>query len=80
MKINFTFTIETSIGYFYDCENFKTEKFSILEWKKMGASIAEGITKFVVGFEEYECILRERRLSRKKKRITTAKNVTENRI
>lgn len=52
-KINFTYTIETSIGFFYDCENLRTVNFSHEEWKKMGVSIADGLFKFIVGFEEY---------------------------
>lgn len=38
----------------------------------MGASIAEGLSKFVVGYEEYEELLKERRASRQKKRPPTA--------
>ena len=38
----------------------------------MGVSIAEGLSKFVVGYEEYEELLKERRASRQKKRPPTA--------
>lgn len=37
----------------------------------MGVSIAEGLSKFVVGYEEYEELLKERRASRQKKRPPT---------
>jgi hypothetical protein len=54
LKIAFTFTIETSIGFYYDCQHFKTEQFDKEGWSRMGASIGEGLARFVVGFEEYE--------------------------
>lgn len=37
--IPFTYTIETSIGLYYDPEKMKTLPFDIGSWKKMGSSI-----------------------------------------
>jgi cytosolic carboxypeptidase protein 2/3 len=39
LRIAYTFTIETSIGYYYDCVNLKTVQFTKDEWAKVGASI-----------------------------------------
>lgn len=44
----------------------------------MGSSIAEGLYSFSVGYEEYEELLKERRISRHRKRPPTAYiNITE---
>ena len=32
----------------------KTLPFSENEWKTIGTSIAQGLSKFIMGFEEYE--------------------------
>lgn len=50
----------------------KTVLFNEHEWRTIGTSIAQGLSKFVVGFEEYEDLMRERRFSRQKKRPPTA--------
>jgi len=49
-RIIFTYTIETSIGYFYDCQKMFTFQFDQQEWNKIGGSIAEGLHDFFVGF------------------------------
>lgn len=50
LQIPYTFTIETSIGYFYDPHLLKTLPFGSKEWKTMGTAIAQGLTQFVIGF------------------------------
>lgn len=49
----------------------KTEPFNEHEWKTIGTSISQGLSKFIVGFEEYEELMKERRLNRQKKRPIT---------
>jgi hypothetical protein len=49
-RIIFTYTIETSIGYFYDCQKMATLQFNQQEWNGIGGSIAEGLHAFLVGF------------------------------
>ena len=50
----------------------KTQKFNEIEYRTIGTSILQGLSKFLVGFEEYEEILKERRASRQKRRPPTA--------
>ena len=68
IKIPYTFTIESSIGLFYDAQKLKTLEFTLEDWMAMGATICKGISDFIVAFEEYEELLRERRLEKKRSR------------
>ena len=68
-EIPFTYTIESSIGCYYDCDKMKTFLYNIQSWKEMGEKICEGTCSFIFGYEEYERILRERRAYREKKKL-----------
>jgi hypothetical protein len=45
----------------------------------MGASIGEGLNRFIIGFEDYEELIRIRRASRRQKRIVDQR-LTDNKI
>jgi hypothetical protein len=64
-KIPFTYTVESSIGLYYDSTLFKTFPFTKESYLKMGASICEGTAIFVTALIEYENYLMERRRERK---------------
>lgn len=40
LGIDYTYTVESSIGYFYDSEQLRVFEFTQMEWSKMGAAIA----------------------------------------
>ena len=61
LGIEYTYTVESSIGYFYDSELLKIFEFSQQQWYKMGVAIAQGTCQFIVGVDEYENILIEKR-------------------
>ena len=50
----------------------KTIPFNENEWRTIRTSIAQGLSKFIVGLEQYEELIRERRFSRQKRRPPTA--------
>jgi hypothetical protein len=49
LKIPFTYTVESSIGYFYDCSKLKIFEFNSKYWMEIGMAIAEGTTSFLLG-------------------------------
>jgi hypothetical protein len=53
LGIEYTYTVESSIGYFYDSEKLQLFEFSQLDWVKMGQSIAKGTASFIIGIDSY---------------------------
>jgi hypothetical protein len=67
-KIPFTYTVESSIGFYYDSSQFKTFLFNTESYIQMGASICEGTSIFIAALSEYENLLLERKRIRDRKR------------
>ena len=63
-EIPFTYTVESSIGSYYDCEKLKIFQYDAESWFEMGSSICEGTCSFIFGYEEYELQLQEKRAIR----------------
>ena len=53
VSIPFTYTVESSIGFYYDSEKMKTFPFSAEAWKQVGEAICEGTANFMIAYEEY---------------------------
>lgn len=49
--VHYSYTVESSIGSYYDFEKKGTVPYSRKEWHTIGKGIALGVAKFVEGFE-----------------------------
>ncbi len=68
LRIPYTYTIESSIGLYYDFGEKTVAEFEEKAWAKMGADIGSGLGQFVVMEEEYEAMMRERTAARQRAR------------
>ena len=64
LRVPYAFTVESSVGLYYDPNVMKTFNFTLESWEDMGRNIALGLTQFIMGIEELEQISRERKLLR----------------
>ena len=58
IMIPYTYTIESSIGLYYDFEDKLTIEFEEDGWKDMGVCICTGLSQFVVMEDEYEKMIK----------------------
>ena len=66
LKIPYTYTIESSIGLYYNFEEKITAEFEQKAWAKMGSDIGTGLSQFIVMEQEYEAAMREKLLARQR--------------
>lgn len=53
MMIPFVYTIESSLGFYYDYIAHKTEAFSREKWEELGASIVTALKEYYEGMSQY---------------------------
>ncbi len=68
IRIPYTYTIESSIGLYYDFAEKTVTEFQEKAYAKMGNDIGCGLAQFIVIEEEYESMMKERQLARQKVR------------
>ena len=51
LKVPYAYTVESSVGLYYDPHSMKTFNFTVEAWEDMGKSIAVGLTQFIMGLE-----------------------------
>ena len=49
LRVPYAYTVESSVGLYYDPFAMKTYHFSIESWEEMGRSIACGLNQFILG-------------------------------
>jgi hypothetical protein len=49
-KIPFSYTVESSIGLYYQPQEMKTLPFNSQAWEEMGQQILKGLNEFLVAF------------------------------
>lgn len=51
LKIPYPYTIESSVGLYYDCEQMKTLHFFSQVWEDMGLTIGKSVSQFITAFD-----------------------------
>ena len=51
--IPFVYTIESSLGFYYDYVTHKTEVFSREKWEELGTSIVTALKEYYEGMSQY---------------------------